>query len=130
LTERTELEWIFKPADLFEAPYRQSGSGFDLSLDAGRAVATLSVAQNPVLPDVEERSRILLESVCLVRQLQVHRKFSLEGPRIYQYEGDRNNVSIRVEGVQAFMTGGRADVLVTDSAGNVVRDSRAERRAA
>ena len=44
-----------------------------------------------------------------------------------QYQGDRKNVSIRLEGVQAVMTGGHADVLVTDSAGNVVRDSRAER---
>jgi hypothetical protein len=97
LTERTELEWIITPADLFEAPYRQSESDFDLSVDAGRAVATLSVAQDPVLPDVEERVRILLESVYLVRQLQVHREFSLEGPRTYQYEGDRKNVSISLK---------------------------------
>jgi hypothetical protein len=57
----------------------------------------------------------------------VHRQFTLEGPRIYQYEGDRKNISIKLGGVQAVMTGGRLDVLVSDSAGNVVRDSRGER---
>ncbi len=127
MSERTELEWVFKPSDLFEAPYRHAGSTFDLSLDAGRAVAILSVAQDPVSPGIEERVRILVESACLVRQLQVHREFSLEGPTIYQYEGDRKNVSIRLRGVQAVMSAGRVDVLVTDPTGNVVRNSRAER---
>ena len=118
---------MYKPADLFEAPYRQAGSDFDLSLDAGRAVATLSVAQDPVSPDVEERVRMLLESVCLVRQLQLHRQFSLEGPRIFQHEAGRKNISIRLGGAAVVMTAGHVDVLVTDLAGKVVRDSKAER---
>jgi hypothetical protein len=127
MTERTEIEWMYKPADLFEAPYRQAGSGFVLSLDAGRAVATLSAAQDPVPSDVEERVRRLLESVCLVRQLQLHRQFSLEGPRIFQHEAGRKNISIRLGGAAVVMTAGHVDVLVTDSSGKVVRDSKAER---
>jgi hypothetical protein len=105
--ERTELEWIYKPADLFEAPYQHPGVEFDILADAGRAVATLRVPQDPVSPDVEERVRAVLGSIFLVRQLQIQRKYSLEGPRIYQHTEGRKNILLRVESRVA--GSGRAD---------------------
>jgi hypothetical protein len=125
--ERTELEWIYDPADLFEAPYQHTGVDFDLLVDAGRVVAILSVPQDPVSPDVEERVRAAIESVFLVRQLQIHRKYSLEGPRTYQHSAGRKNISIRVGSAVAVFTAGHVDLIATDAAGNIVRDSRAER---
>ena len=84
------------PADLFEAPYQHTAVDFDLLVDAGRAVATMSVPQEPVSPDVEERVGAVLKSIFLVRQLQIHRKYSLEGPRTYQHSAGRKNISIQV----------------------------------
>ena len=125
--ERTELEWTYDPADLFEAPYQHAGIDFDLLVDAGRAVATLRVPQEPVSPDVEEGVRAVLESVFLVRQLQIHRQYSLKGPRTYQHSAGRKNILIRAGIVATVCTAGRADFIVTDTAGNIVRDSRVER---
>ncbi len=127
IPERTELEWIYDPDDLFEAPYQHSGVDFDLLINAGRAIATLNVPQNPVLPDVEERIRVVLESILLVRQIQVHRKYSLEGPRTYQYSEGRKNISIRLGSVMEIESAGHIDFIKTDAAGNVIRDSKAER---
>lgn len=61
----------------------------------------------------------------MVRQLQVHREVVIEGPRIYQHEGDRRNISIALGGTLKIT--GHTDVLVTDRAGNVVLDSKRER---
>lgn len=125
--ERTELEWIYDPTDLFEAPYRHAGVDFDLLVDAGRAMATLSVPQEPVSPDVEECVRATIESVFLVRQLQIHRNYSLKGPTTYQHSAGRKNISIRVGSAVVVGSVGHPDLIVTDAAGNIVRDSRAER---
>ncbi len=125
--ERTEIEWTYEPVDLFEAPYQHAGVDFNLLVDAGRAVATLSVPQHPVPPDVEERIRAELDSVFLVRQLQVHRRCSLEGPKFYQHWTGRMDIGIRI-GCQALLiNGAHVDFIRKDTAGNIISDSRAER---
>jgi hypothetical protein len=126
-TERTELEWIYEPADLFEAQYQHVGVDYDLLIDAGRAVATLRVPQEPVSPDVEEHVRAGIDSVFLVRQLQIRRKYSLEGPRTYQHSGRVKNVSIRIGSAMEMSTAGHVDLVMTDMKGKTVRDSRLER---
>ena len=126
--ERTELEWIYDPADLFEVPYQHAGVDFGLLVDAGRTVATLSVPQEPVSPDVEERVGAVLKSIFLVRQLQIHRKYSLEGPRTYQHSAAaRKHISIRVGTAVEVSTAGHVDLIMTDAAGNILRNARAER---
>ncbi|SRR6266511_3249116 len=74
--DRTELEWTYEPKDFFEAPYQYAEVDFELKIESGKALATLTV---PTL-DLEARVRSLVESVFLVRQLQLHRSYKLEGP--------------------------------------------------
>lgn len=126
-SERAELEWIYDPPDLFEAPYHHADVDFDLLVDAGRAVVTLRVPQEPVPPDVEEHVRSAIESVFLVRQLLINRKYSLEGPRTYQQSAGHKNISIRVGSAVTVFTGEHVDLIATDTAGNVVRNSKADR---
>jgi hypothetical protein len=128
--ERTVLEWIYDPADLFEAPYQHTGVDFDLLVDAGRAVVTLRVPQDPVSPDVEARVSAAIERVFLVRQLQMRRKYSLDGPMIYQHVENRMSTAFRVRSTAIVFTAGHADFITTDAAENIVRDTRAERIAA
>jgi hypothetical protein len=123
-SERTELEWVYHPTDLFDAPYQHASAHFDLVVDSGRAVATLRVPQEPVSPDLEEQVRAAIESIFLVRQLLVNRKYSLEGPRIYHHSQGRTNTSIRLGDALALSVGERAHVIATDAAGNIVHDSR------
>jgi hypothetical protein len=126
-SERTELEWAYEPADLFEAPYQCEAQEYDLLFDGGRAVATLRSAQNPVDAVFEEQVTTQIQNVLLARQLQVRRTYELQGPRIYQHTGGKKHVTIRVGSAALTMTAGQADVCVTDSAGHVIRDTRAER---
>lgn len=125
--ERTELEWTYDPKDLFETPYHHSNAEVEVVFDGGRALGTLKTPTASVSADLEERVRVLVESILAVRQLQVHRAFSLSGPAIYQHSAGRKDVSIRLTGVVALAAVGRVDVAVRDAAGNVLRDSKAER---
>jgi hypothetical protein len=125
--ERTEIEWMYEPRDLFEAPYWHSEAEFELLVDGGRALAALNTPTASVPEGLEQRVKVTLDCIFLVRQLQLHRKYTLHGPRTYQHSDGRKNVSIRVGSAAVLVLGGQADVVVKDAAGNVVHDSRAER---
>lgn len=123
----TELEWIYEPSTFFEESLEHEAAKFRLLVDDGKAVASLTAPVDPVPTDLENEVRTVLESVFLVRQLQLHANYKLEGPRIYQHSSGRKNVSIRLEGASLVLTGGQVDFIVQDPAGNIVRDSRVER---
>jgi hypothetical protein len=125
--ERTVLEWTYDPQNLFEVPYGHSDAEVELVFDGGRALAILKTPTASVSADLEERVQMLVESILLVRQLQVHRTYSLSGPRIYQHAAGRKDVSIRLAGVVAFTSAGQMDVVARDAASNILHDSKAER---
>jgi hypothetical protein len=125
--ERTELEWTYQPTDFFETPYRHADSKYHLLVDGGKAIATLGVAQDPVMPQLEERIQTFLTTVFIVRQLQVHRRYDLRGPVVYQHAADRKNVAIRVECAAVLTVADQVDIVVRDAAGNIVRDTKTER---
>lgn len=100
---RTELEWTYHPSNFFEGPYRCTTPDFDLVLDAGKALATLSAPVNPVSQQVEEQVKKGLEGILLVRQLQVHRQFKLEGPNTYQHSATGKSISVRPEPDNLFL---------------------------
>lgn len=127
IPDRTELEWTYSPSDFFEAPYQIKVGEIDLVVEGGKAVAVMTAPSDSVPKDFEERARILLESIFLIRRLQMRTKYKLEGPTAYQYSSGRKNVSIRVGTGSIALMGGQVDFLLKDAAGNVVRDSKAER---
>ena len=47
MPDRTELEWMYQPADLFEAAYRYANTEYDLVVENGRVVATLTSPSKP-----------------------------------------------------------------------------------
>jgi hypothetical protein len=129
IPERTELEWTYQPVDFFEAPYRHADSEFDLVIENGRAVATLRVAQDPVDSDLDDRIGMLLGDLFLVRQLQVHRQYKLQGSRVSQHLADRKRVAIRMSAAAGVLLvcGGDVDFVVRDATGNIIRDTKTER---
>lgn len=129
MPERTELEWEYQPQDLFEVPYRHSSAEYALLIEGGRAIATLIVPQEPVDQRLETLITNHLQGILLVRQLQVHRGYVLEGPRIHQHTGERKNIAIRVGSGSFVLSGGQADFVHRDAAGNVLRDTKTERTA-
>ncbi len=125
--ERTDLEWTYEPADFFEAQYRHSNTEYDLLVEGGHATATLRAAQDPINRQLQQRIAIRLNNIFTVRQFQTHRKYVLQGPRVYQHAAGRQNVIVQVGAAELLTVGEQADLVVQDSAGNVVRDTRAER---
>ena len=128
--DRTELEWMYQPADLFEAAYRSANTAYELVVEGGRVVATLTVPQNPVAEDLEGQIEAHVTSIFLVRQIQVHCTYTLQGPCVHQHERRRKNVAIRVGSAVSVGSVGQPNIILRDAAGNLVRDTRAERIAA
>ncbi len=127
MSERTELEWNYEPADFFEAPYHHAEAAYDLVADGGRVTVILRAPQDPVNSSVEQGIQSQINDILAARQLQVHRKYRLEGPRIWQNVGDKRHVSIRVGSAALVMTGHRPDIVIADRNGAVIRDTKAER---
>ena len=125
--DRTELEWTYQPDDLFEAPYRYDDTEYELLLEEGRAKATLRAPQDPVNQELGARIGGHVENLLLTRQLQVHRRYDLNGPRICQHVEGRRNVVIQVSAAEVVTVVGQVDIIVRDAAGNVVHDTRTER---
>jgi hypothetical protein len=125
--ERTELEWTYEPTDLFEAPYNHAQADFDLLLDSGRAVATLTVPQDPIPQNVENRIRVAIEDILLVQQFQTRRKYGLDGPKYCQYSEGRKHLAIRPGGIALMFAMGQVDLVATDARGNIIRESKKER---
>lgn len=125
--DRTELEWTYEPTDFFEATHRQASPDFDLVIESGKATANLTVPTDPLPPDLEARIQSFVQNVFLVRQLQVHRNYKLEGPTVSQHSSGRKNVSLRIACCLHALTSSSVDFIVQDAAGNVIRDSKAER---
>jgi hypothetical protein len=126
---RTELEWSYKPENYFEAPYHQATADFEVVIDGGRALATLSSPADPVPQHLEDQVKALVENIFLVRQLQLHKTHDLEGPTIHQYRRGQKHTTVRARGVCIAISATRADVVITNAAGNIVLDSKADRLA-
>jgi hypothetical protein len=90
-------------------------------------MATLHVPQDPVDPQLDRLIATYISDLLVVRQLQVHRKYQLQGPRVYQHEGGRRSVSIQVGATDIVVAGVQADAIIQDAAGNILRDTRTER---
>lgn len=127
MPERTELEWTYEPTDYFEVPYHHSAIEYKVLVGGGHVLATLTTPTVPVSDQLDQQIRAMIDGIFLVRQVQTHRAYTLQGPRTCQYSAGRKDVSIRLGGVSAVATAGQVDVVVRNAAGEVTRDSRSDR---
>ncbi len=125
--DRTELEWTYTPADFFEAPYQCTESEYQIVIENGRAVVTLQVPRHPVEQALEDRIRASLTAIFLVRQMQMQRTFDLGGPRICQHAEGRKDIAITPKTGHCEVLGNRLDFRLGGAAGEVIRDTKAER---
>jgi len=124
----TDLEWAYEPADFFEEPWSLDLDLGTLTLDNGTARLRLAAAADPVPLDLRERAHAQVAWVLDARLLLEGRPYSLRGPNITQHEegGIRHTVAL-LEGDALKVGLGRVDVVITDAAGEVLRDTKAER---
>lgn len=122
------LEWTYTSDDFFEEPITLQRHDCSILIEGGRVTAT-------VLPDEydqEHRKRDelheLVDSYFRSVQLFTHRRFELPKPGMSRvYPDGRRDVTLFVESCTMKMTCGRVDLIVSDSDGNVVRDTKRER---
>jgi hypothetical protein len=130
IPDRTELAWSYEPSDFFEVPYEHQEADFCLTAGDGSIVARLSTPQDPIPSALRARIRNLVDNLLLVRQLHDHRHFESQGPNVRQFEGELKHVYEEVTGSFTIGAGMQIDFIHQNAAGNVIRDSRAERIAA
>ncbi len=128
--DKTEYEWIYSPGDYFEAPYQTSGPGYALLAENGRLLATLDPPQDPVDAQLDSRVREYVTHLFLVRELQVHRPYNLDGPRRAQYNGEQKTVALEIHAAAHIVVSDNVDLVQRDPNGNAVSDTKAERIAA
>ncbi len=130
-TVKTVLECPYQPADFFEAPYRRSWGDCEILVDAGIATVTFARPHDPLPESLKSRIESELDAIFCARQLRTHRQFHVGSPTTSQYTTDGSkSIAINISNAACAVTGGSVDIVLTDSVGNVIRDSRAERIAA
>lgn len=127
IPDRTEIEWVYQPSDFFEAALVLSDADYDLNIADGKATAVLREPQDPIEATIENAIEDRIKLVFEVRLLQVARKYVLEGPRTVQHYEGKRTVGIRICAVTLAVALDPVDCVATDDAGNVIRDTRAER---
>jgi len=126
---KTVLEFRYQPADFFEAPYRRTTAAFEMLVDAGLIAVSLSSPQNPVPEMLRLQIKSEAEAIFLARQLLLHRKFHLdESARTIQHTADGiRAISLTLTDVVVETMADQVDIVLSDSTGNVIHDSKAER---
>ncbi|MBN1631446.1 MAG: hypothetical protein JW990_16935 [Thermoleophilia bacterium] len=124
--DRVELEWAYQPVDFFEFAYEYRYPDFEVSVEDGRAIATLTTPHEPVAPALQQRIVDCMTGIFLARQLQTHREFDLGLPTVHVHFGSRtiSSKGFAIDGIIAEAI--PPDVVTTDADGNV-HDTRAER---
>jgi hypothetical protein len=126
--ERTELKWMYEPVNLFETEYESARGGAKLRVSEGEAVVTVPGPK----PDVatERELRKWVEAVLKVRGLQASRAATLaEDPAIIEFENGRRNIFVRARAGVFVVDAGQVDMIHTDAGGQMIRDTKTERRA-
>ena len=123
------LEWTFTPADYFDREFEVEGPDYRIWFALGKATASADQEVydffNPDLRDIIERAvRNRLDGAQLVSR----QAYELHGPsRALNHPDGRRDVFIEPGTGSIRVTGGSLDLVVTNSGGDVVRDTKRER---
>lgn len=125
-TEKTELEWVYNPVNLFEVPYRRQTDDYVLVADGGVVRVTLRKPCDPVDANLQGRVTKEVEGLLRLRQLQVHRPFKLGVASVNQHRSDgTKSISRSADEVLSFS--GQLDTVHRNASGAVVQDTKSER---
>jgi hypothetical protein len=122
------LEWTFSPVDFFEAPTEVRGTRYSISIESGRIQARVDPAFYPADHTLRTFLQQELNARFLGVQVLTHMAYSLSKARVFRIHADgRRDAWVFPEPVALQTTWGRADVVLRDRAGMIVRDTKLER---
>jgi hypothetical protein len=128
MEENVIMEWTFTPDNYFEGDIKENLGTFNLEIANGKIRATLSHARydgsNKVLEDIHNEVRAFFEGV----QVVSHKPFKLSKYTLFHEHADgRKDITVFPDPCVMEVGMGTVDVVITDSAGNTITDTRADR---
>jgi hypothetical protein len=133
---KTELEWRYRPADLFEAPYHWQTDDYTLVANAGTVLVTLATPSDPIDARLQSHITKKVEGLFLARQLLVHRTFELESVRVCHHRSDGGKersvsftakLSLTAAAFEHLSVSEQPDVVIHNASETVVQDSKSKR---
>ena len=123
------LEWSFAPPTYFEDEWSFSFETCDVKVSAGKVEATLDAVAHDADPAIRARLDAELQGRFLGGQLNNSQPYTLSrGATIRLHPDGRREISVLLESVVfAVASIGSVDFLRTDSAGNVIEDTKRAR---
>lgn len=126
---KTELAYSYQPVDFFDGAAAITLPTGILSIENGEGVFTLAESRTV---DHEHWHSVTadIRAVFQARQTLTRRVFVLTGPSVTHYRDDGLRDHVLLAGTGRFeVRGYPIDFRITDAAGNVVRDTKADRLA-
>jgi hypothetical protein len=131
MPDEIQAEWTYEPPDLFEERAELLIDRCAFVIDAGRVTVCAPFEGNPDT-DISNFCNELhqrLDALLLAAQMLTHKAYVLSKPgTIVRISQDgRRHFYVLAELPTNKITGGAVDILITDAAGNVTKDTRKER---
>ena len=122
------LDWQFSPPDYFEESISILRDDYTMVIEDGKVKATITATNFDANALMRDTLHEALNDRFLGVQLLSHRPYELSKPRVIKLHPDgHKDYFIELEGAQITLTGGTADIRVTDQLGNVTSDSKRDR---
>jgi hypothetical protein len=126
---KTEFAYSYQPVDFFDGAATITLPNGVLSIENGEGVFTLAESRR-VDHEHAQSATADIRAVFQVRQALTRRVFVLTGPRVTHHRDDGlRDYVLLVETGRFELRGYPIDLRITDAAGNVVRDTKADRLA-
>lgn len=122
------LEWTYTPENYFEAPFVKNEELCEITIDSGKVEARFKASDY----DPEHKDRDVLhkkiDGLFQRRQLLIHKPYNLSKSTMYKlYPDGRRDATAFVEGAIARGSAGIIDIIISDSDGNIIHNTRQER---
>lgn len=128
MKEIVVLEWTFTPVDYFEEVIRIVRDNYEMTIENGKVDARIEAQYYDSESDLRMKLHESLNSRFLGAQIFNQKQFELSKPSMSRIHLDgRRTIYIHPEPIKIKVTTGTPDIIITDSSGNVIRDSRKER---
>ena len=122
------LEWQFSTPDYFEESISILRNDYTMVIGDGKVEATITATNFDANARVRDTLHDALNDRFLGVQLLSHRPYELSKPQVIKVHPDgHKEYFIESKGAQITLTGGTADVRVTDKDGNIISDSKRDR---
>jgi hypothetical protein len=122
------LEWTFTPTDYFEEPVDFVCGHGSIHVENGKAETRVPANLYPLDHSLRTHLHGELDARFLAAQILSHKPYELSKPSLSNLHRDgRKDVWVFPNAATMVISGGVADIVQKDAAGNVIRDTKRER---